>query len=100
MSRSSGVVRPGSVLPAYAFDERFQTVSVWLPEPWLQDENGLPLHDASVLVPADTQDAPPVIDTLTRAQAVELFPGEFDVLTQDDLDRWAAEDAEAAASKQ
>lgn len=90
-----GVVRPGSVLPVYAYDERFQTVSVWLPEPWLQDEIGLPLHDASRLVPADEQDAPPVIEVLTRAQAVDLFPGDFDVLTQDDLDRWAAEDAAA-----
>lgn len=90
-----GVVRPGSVLPVYAFDERFQMVSVVLPEPWSQDENGLPLDDPSVLVPADAQDAPPVIDTLTRAEAMNLFPGEFDELTQDDLDRWAAEDAAA-----
>jgi hypothetical protein len=87
-----GVVHSGSVLPVSRFDDETQSVTVRLPEPWSEDQEGLPF-EPDVVVAAESQDEPPRIEALTQTRAREMFPGEFDPLTQDELHRWAAEES-------
>ena len=84
-----GVVHTGSVLPVAAFDAKASIVAVRLPKPWDEVQDGLPLDDPAVIVAADSQDAEPRVEAVAHARAREIFPGEFEPATQDDLDRWA-----------
>lgn len=86
-----GVVHTGSVLPVTGFDERSGTVTVRLPAPWNEEQDGLPF-EPDIIVAADGQDEPPRIEEVSATRARELFPDDFHPLTQDDLDRWAAEE--------
>jgi hypothetical protein len=87
-----GVVHSGSVLPVVAVDTASSTVTVRLPAPWNQNQEGLPL-DPDVVVVVDEQGDAPQIEEVSVERARELFPDDFRPLTQEDLDRWAAEES-------
>ena len=87
-----GVVHTGSVLPVARFNAEASIVAVRLPKPWDEVQDGLPFGDPAVIVPVDAQDEEPRIEAVAHARAREIFPGEFEPATQDDLDRWADED--------
>lgn len=86
-----GVVHTGSVLPVSSFDEARSLVAVRLPAPWNEVQDGLPF-EPDIIVAADGQGEAPQIEEVSVTRARELFPDDFQPLTQDDLDRWAAEE--------
>ncbi|WP_018186308.1 hypothetical protein [Microbacterium sp. 77mftsu3.1] len=86
-----GVVHAGSVLPVSSFDKANESVTVRLPAPWNTDQEGIPLWP-DVIVPADGQDGVPAIEEVGVERARELFPDQFQPVTQDQLDAWADED--------
>lgn len=86
-----GLVHPESVLPVEYFDAESNSVAVRLPEPWSEVQEGIPLAP-DVIIAVAGQEEPPRIETLTQSQAREMFPVEFEPLTQDKLDRLWAED--------
>jgi hypothetical protein len=85
-----GVVHTGSVLPVASFDDELASVTVRLPAPWSEHQEGLPFTP-EVIVAVEEQGEPPQIEAVTYGRARELFPDEFNPLTQDDLDSWAQE---------
>lgn len=87
-----GVVHSGSVLPVAAVDTTSSTITVRLPAPWNQNQEGLP-SDPGIVVVVDNQGDAPQIEEVSVERARELFPDDFHPLTQEDLDRWAAEES-------
>lgn len=75
-------IGPGTVLPILR-DDHYGHVVVMLPEPW-SFETRFPT-DVDELTLADTA-GPIILEAITYERAREVFPGQFEPPTQEDLD--------------